>query len=532
MSIRRFGPILGSRARAGGFSDPGDLSPEWWLRADLGVTTSGGAVTEWVNQGSEANGTMEAAAARGPTFNSSDTNFNSQDSVSFISANNDVMGSAGTGWWELAASDDDITWIFVIRPTATGSDGHVIRTDNRGSAGHGGWDATIHAANAETDPSSQFLWMRAWDADGDSISNPNSAVMRVDTVYVLCFTITGSVTTDTLDVYVNNWKATSATANVDAIDDGAYSDTLRLGGTSSSVGDLDADIAECIMLKRALTAQEDADLAAYFNTRYGLNVSGIQTGSWAPYHLGASMWMRGDLGVDATTDSDPVTAWTNQGLDINADCAQGTAAYQPTWTESETNANSQSVVSFDGTEVIYAAADNWWHLSSESSDAVWVAVAATRTASGAIEQIFRTKGYQARGGMQGDIRDGNPIRAVWRDNGGTNQLLDNGSNGSQNTLAVAAGVLTGQVTTTADDGECWVNGASSASSTSDLSSAVAASSNSEWIFGGNTETSGGTLDGWIAEFIYLKRLLSATEDGLLETYLEGRYNLTLPGVTQ
>lgn len=265
-----------------------------------------------------------------------------------------------------------------------------------------------------------------------------------------------------------------------------------------------------------------------------LAVPGIisgRSGVWTPADLSPEFWIRADLG-HAYGDTDAVAAIANQGTAGSAaDLAQGTGSLQPLYhVDGGGSFNSQPVLSFDATAVIYAAAGTWWHLASESSSCCVIAVASTVSVSGA-EEVITTRAYSSVGGMRLAIRAAGACQCNFEESGGVAAITDNGANGVQSQCHVLAGVLTGAVTTTQDSAACWVDGVSGGATTADLDAPVAASADREWCVGGvNTTT--GVLNGYIAEMIFIKRVLTSGEDASLTTYLNDRYGLSLPGVTQ
>lgn len=264
-----------------------------------------------------------------------------------------------------------------------------------------------------------------------------------------------------------------------------------------------------------------------------LAVPGIISGrtGWTPAALAPELWIRADLG-HSYADTDAVAAIANQGTaGSSANLAQGTGSLQPLYyVDGGASFNNQAVLYFDGTAVIYAAAGTWWHLSNESSSACLITVASTASASGA-EQLLRTTGYTTRGGWNQSIRAAGACTSTTEESGGVVAIVDAGANGTQNATHVLASVLTGGVNPANDTLATWVDGVSAAATTGNMTNAVAASTNAEWNMGGNNTTTG-SLVGYIAEMIYIKRALTGAEDDALRDYLNDRYGLALAGVTQ
>lgn len=264
-----------------------------------------------------------------------------------------------------------------------------------------------------------------------------------------------------------------------------------------------------------------------------LAVPGVISGltSWTPASLSPEGWWRADLG-HAYADTDPVAAWANQGTaGSSGDLVQATGGLQPLYDAAHASFNNQPVMDFGAADYVFAtAAGTWWHLASESSSCVLLAVGRTVSASG-FEEMAITRAYTTVGGLAIRIRAGASCTFTAEESGGVATIADTGANGVQNQVHVLAGVLTGAVTPTADSAQCWLDGAGGTASTGDLDLPVAASANREFVVGGTT-ASVGTYNGQIAELLFIKRVLTSDEDDLLTAYLNARYGLSLTGVTQ
>lgn len=263
-----------------------------------------------------------------------------------------------------------------------------------------------------------------------------------------------------------------------------------------------------------------------------LAVPGVISGltSWTPASLSPEFWIRADLG-HAFADTDPVTAIANQGTAGSAlDLTNGTAG-SPTYDASHASFNGAPVLDFGvAAATLISAATTAWHLPSESSSMVALAVLRPTSASG-FEEPFITRSYSTAGGFALRSRVASSCTFTVEESGGVTAAADIGGNCVQNSVHVLAGVLTGAVTTTHDSAACWLDGVSGGATTADLDAAVAASSNRELLIGG-TASGTGTYSGQIAELLFIKRVLTSGEDASLTGYLNTRYGLALTGVTQ
>ncbi len=249
---------------------------------------------------------------------------------------------------------------------------------------------------------------------------------------------------------------------------------------------------------------------------------------WTPAALEPDAWWRADLG-HALVDQDPVSAWANQGTAGSAgDVGQGTSTLRPVFVASHASFNGQAVLDFDGGDVLYATAGTWWEQTADGESMTVVAVArATVADNGTLAQ---TRAYATVGGLQFQLNTAGSSRWYLYDTGAVERINCLSAGATQNALHVMAGVLEGAVSPAADTASGWIDGALGDERTADLG-VIAASSAREWCIGGASATVG-NFTGQIAELLFLKRGISASEDAELTRYLNARYGLSLSGVTQ
>lgn len=516
------------RASAGGGAwSPSDLSPEWWLRGDLGITQSSG-VSLWANQGTAGStGDVTFSSGYRPTYESSNADFNSQATVNFASAGSGDVGYTGDDWWEGTTSSDDYVWVFVLQGTAAGSFDLFSTEDFAATSGAGGWEVQPLFATAETDPASSAQYVAVYGNNEpiSEIYNQLGAAMRVGTVHVLAIVLSATSGTATLDVYIDGSKvydADSESQALDVVQHVTSGKALFLGGTSATAGNLDAEIAECLMLKGSLStgaSSDDENLTAYLNTRYGLSLETVVGGSWTPRELGACAWYRADRGHSAA-DAGSVSSWANQGLEASAaDLTQGTGSAQPTYDASHASFNGQATLSFDGGDTIDSSTGTWWESAATGSDFCIIGVHRPTNASGLdtlamIDNWFNTGGWR----LAPRVGAGSQFGA----DDGSSQNVETGAACSQNTLVIQAGVYIGGAT---DSMELFADGVGSTPSTPTLGIIDAGGSYAMLVGASQYE-------GDLAELIYIKRQLTADEDGFLSDYFDARYGTTTTAVTQ
>ncbi len=244
---------------------PSDLSPDFWVRADLGHSKADGEVLDALaNQGD--GGTdwdlEQAAPGKQPEYVESSANGNNQAALLYTGAES-LYAPAGT-FWEVPAGSD-LTVIVVCRPTYTG-DKSVFATVN---ATTGGIRFKIR-----TNAASQVY---VEDDSGNNMAD-NMSGLAINTLYALALVVNGadSPSNDTIEYWADGVGTGSPGSNdIGAIAPASGTRELVLGSNSTSGGHFEGEIFEALLLRRALTPEEDASLTTYLNARYGKTYPGV-----------------------------------------------------------------------------------------------------------------------------------------------------------------------------------------------------------------------------------------------------------------
>ena len=262
-----------------------------------------------------------------------------------------------------------------------------------------------------------------------------------------------------------------------------------------------------------------------FGIRRGLRKTGPVDGSasWSPASLSPEGWWRPDLGLSEV--SLEVTDLENQGTEGDLDLSQATASRRPNYIASRASFNDQPVLEFDGGDVLASVATSAWEMSDGEDLTVVIVFEMTATAL----DVSVATDDSTNGGWSLQPRSGGASRfRVWD---GTAALTRNGPSLTTGTVYVQAGVITGAVSPAQDLVDIWTDGVISTSGSGlvDLG-AIGQSGTEEFLLGANSVTGGTGLNGYIAEALFLKRLLTSDEDDELTSYFNARYGLSLPGV--
>lgn len=246
---------------------PDDLSAVWWMRADLGHLLADGAAvsTAIANQGTggAAWDISQPTASRQPTFDAAHASFNNQAVIDFDGS--DVLYTiAGSHWHLGTGSGDDCTIIVVGRSTES-ANRKVLGTDNNASGGfrlH--WRTNGSGA------------VHFYDSASTNLNHTHSTATQ-NSVHVFAAVLDSAAleSSDVLTYWMDGTAAGSGSKALGAIQPSSGTEELCLGGDDPNSGIFNGQVAEVILHKALLSAGEDASLTSYFNSRYGLSLSGV-----------------------------------------------------------------------------------------------------------------------------------------------------------------------------------------------------------------------------------------------------------------
>jgi hypothetical protein len=210
-----------------------------WLRADKGTTIATG-VSQWNDQSGNGHNVTQSTGSKQPTLNASDSNYNYQSTLSFASANAQVMLSS-------AWSNNQPTTIFVVG-NMSGSNGGEAFFDWTST------ELTIYNGNSGTHVVAYA---------GVGVSGTISST-SVPAAYAAIYNTTSS------SIYQNNSQIALATG-----DAGSSNGTgqMSVGALVGTVDFLNGKIAEMLVYSGVLSTSNIQQVFAYFGSRYALSVS-------------------------------------------------------------------------------------------------------------------------------------------------------------------------------------------------------------------------------------------------------------------
>jgi hypothetical protein len=249
---------------SGGASAPWSPSAifEAWFRADLGVTHAALEVSAWANSGTAGApyNTTQGTAGLKPDLIEVDVLGNNRPGVHFDGG--DVLAGAVGSYWEIPDGTSFVAY-SVFRMEAGAGVKTALATDAFSAGGFAIEPAISATLRCEAD-------------DGPTNIRDDGSALVAATLYcvAMVFTAASAPSNDSLEVYTNGTGSGSpTTANLGAIAAGGAQEFLIGAGSAAGAGGLIGTIYETGLIKRLLTAEEDALMTAYLAARYGGTVA-------------------------------------------------------------------------------------------------------------------------------------------------------------------------------------------------------------------------------------------------------------------
>ncbi len=214
-----------------------------WLRADAGVTSSGGLVSAWADQSGNGNDASQGTATYQPTVVSN--SLNGLPVIHFDGNYNMMVLPTST---DLGIQSSPYEFFIVARPTADATYGHVYFLLSGGSY-------------------EQFEYHLVSTGNARFIPNSGNYLDK-----------SGDYTDGAAHIFAGRASSTGGSVRVDGVDGAVFtsdltsSDTgnLCLGARQFSTFFFNGDIAEVIVYNRVLSPSERTQVEQYLATRYNV----------------------------------------------------------------------------------------------------------------------------------------------------------------------------------------------------------------------------------------------------------------------
>ena len=271
----------------------------WW-RADQGVNLTGGKVSSWNDLSGNGNTLTQGTSANQPTFTSSNSTFNHQSTVNFLSTGPSYMFNNNVN----VSQPNTIFIVFTTDGTSTSQ-------------------FAIDASTPSGDPHRQVIYN---NAGGGTV-----AMYAGSTVGQNGLTDTAPLSTIAVFNGASSGLYTNSNAPVQASTPGTQDlKGIIVGSAFNITAGLNGSIAEVAVFSSALTQSQASQLSLYCAQRYGITVS---IGSITP-------------------------SFTNDG-DSHKVVTQSTFSFMPTLNISDASYNNQPSLSFSRNNTSFMKSGTW-----------------------------------------------------------------------------------------------------------------------------------------------------------------------------
>jgi len=351
-----------------------------WLKADNGVTTVSGGVSQWADQGPLGNNAQGISGSR-PTVTS--TAINGHAAINFNGSSQYLSIPDSPSFRPPTET------VFAVAIRNGGTDySQIISKPYYNSTT---WNAPYQAYGLFYDPNGQPYGVSAINIAENYIATSTQAV-NLGQPYLLSTTYDGTSLIGGQDGIPYSYYNSTATPG--SIDYGNNTEKDLVIGRSSTTGTttfqyLNGEVAEVLIYNRAITYTEQLQVEVYLADKYGLYhpnatwpssngysnavLTEITRNKWnkkqaddyatflagnpAVPPAGLVLWLSADTittgtGGGAITNNGPINKWPDQGPAHN-DAVQLTSTYQPTWLSS--GINSKPAVSFSSSSPKFLA---------------------------------------------------------------------------------------------------------------------------------------------------------------------------------
>ena len=250
---------------------PSDPTLKAWYRADAGVVTSGGVVTQWIDQAApgDASRILSAPAANQPTLIASVPGLNGMPAIRFDDALDFLQRPANNS---PVTGDSDRTVFVVIANNVSGGDlkDHVLHFGNTGNGqaygvlteaganiGNHYWGTGFFAGSAAATPAATAITF-AFDGDGvNDLTGLDSFYVDGVLVGTVDMSATGAAPGGVLNTGLSQFMVGS-----------------RLTGPTEQ---FTGDIAEILIYDSLLSQDQIDQIHGYLQLKYGILIEGANT---------------------------------------------------------------------------------------------------------------------------------------------------------------------------------------------------------------------------------------------------------------
>jgi hypothetical protein len=222
-----------------------------WLRSDVGVTTSSGAVTSWADQSGNGNNATQGTGANRPALTAGSANSGILPSITFNGSTDFANLSAGASVFAIVKPSSSVaTGVPFVCGNTSNSDALIAKTV--------GTNAALYAYNSST--SSNVI------TSSNPISTSNFHVLEAT------FTPGQSAGTGVGKIYVNGSLEATATNLVQNLNNTSRATNL-VGAGIGLTEHFGGDICEILVYSSPLSDTQRHSLESYFLSKYNVGAT-------------------------------------------------------------------------------------------------------------------------------------------------------------------------------------------------------------------------------------------------------------------
>lgn len=233
-----------------------------WLRSDLGVITSGSAVTDWKDQSGNGHHFSQSTGGNRPTYNTTDSNWANLPSLTFDGSTDSLTSDNAADIWKLLHDGTGSGLFIVYRPSGVTDDTQFLFATGGGSSNIGSRARATIAAGDDM----------GWNVANGSVNIINQTISSEF----------NAVEQWLLVAYENNkvgnefglYRSTPTTTTGNDTAAPSTSDpvsTLRIGSNQNGTENFEGEIVEVMIFDIYPSDEQIERLKLYITFRYGLS---------------------------------------------------------------------------------------------------------------------------------------------------------------------------------------------------------------------------------------------------------------------
>jgi hypothetical protein len=226
------------------------------------ITTSSGAVTQWVDKSANGYVFSQGTSTQRPTFGTN--TINGRNVVTFDGVNDSLISTAASSTWKFMHSTQYTVFTVLKKTGGDGTVRGILATNWAGSSAEIGTEISLNSSN-------QYYVFMSKGASGQYIIADGGGTLSTSTVIRTdVFDPENATDANRWKLYINNAAALTPNTRGAAITTNNPSFTLRVGSAyTDGGGPFNGHIAEIIIYPSMLSDANRESVRNYLNTKWG-----------------------------------------------------------------------------------------------------------------------------------------------------------------------------------------------------------------------------------------------------------------------